>query len=81
MRSDDRRDLGGLDGCPSGKRAVAMSPARSAWASAAAADVPCSPSTIKTVAENSFLRIALLMIGSPCGGRTPIDRTGAGLSE
>jgi hypothetical protein len=65
----------------SGKRTVAMSPARSVWASAARADVQCSPSTIKTVAENSFLRIALRMIGSSFGRRTPIDRTGAGLSE
>jgi hypothetical protein len=65
----------------SGKRTVAMSPARSVWASAAADDVPCSPGTIKMVAENRFLRIPLLIIGSPFGGRTPIDGTGASLSQ
>src|SRR5450631_1891925 len=65
----------------SGKRAVAMSLVRSVWASAAPADAQCSPSTAKTVAENSFLRIELWIVGSSCGRRTPIDRTGAGLAE
>jgi|SRR5450631_2171367 hypothetical protein len=32
------------------------------------ADAQCSPSIIKTVAENTLLRIALRIIGSPFGG-------------